>query len=162
MTISAVAKSLSDWGSLSCTSPSLMLPGQPCRSCGTVHFTGDHSQFMQTMPEDPVDMVDDLVKMGIYKENQLRAADTVNAYELRKALFLKRVGRSDPQREKLILALCQQAGGLENAFAAAFGPQAGMLSCRLGTQQRCYSARIFAQHGGGGGPGQSGQLCRWQ
>ncbi|HSM81357.1 MAG TPA: ABC transporter substrate-binding protein [Nodosilinea sp.] len=95
-------------------------------TCGGSHFTSDHGQFLQTMPQDPVDMVDDLVKMGIYKQNQLRAADTVNAYELRKALFLKRVGRNDPQREKLILALCRQAGGLENAFAAAFGPQAGL------------------------------------
>lgn len=94
--------------------------------CGSVHFTRDHSQFMQTMPPDPVDMVDDLVRMGIYKDHQLRVGDTVNAYELRKALFLKRVGRSDPQRERLILALCQQAGGLENAFAAAFGSQAGL------------------------------------
>ncbi len=126
MVISAVAKSLNDWGSLSCTSPSLMLPGQPCRTCGVVHFTSDHSQFMESMPQDPVDMVDDLVKMGLYKTNQLRAADTVNTYELRKALFLKRVGRNDPRREKLILALCKQAGGLENAFAAAFGPQAGL------------------------------------
>ncbi|WP_317038225.1 ABC transporter substrate-binding protein [Nodosilinea sp. E11] len=103
-----------------------MLPGQPCRTCGIVHFTSDHSRFMESMPQDPVDMIDDLVKMGLYKENQLRAADTVNTYELRKALFLKRVGRNDPQREKLILALCKQAGGLENAFAAAFGPQAGL------------------------------------
>lgn len=103
-----------------------MLPGQSCRTCGVVHFTSDHSQFMESMPQDPVDMVDDLVKMGLYKTNQLRAADTVNAYELRKALFLKRVGRNDPRREKLILALCKQAGGLENAFAAAFGPQAGL------------------------------------
>lgn len=78
------------------------------------------------MPQDPVEMVDDLVKMGIYKENQLRAAEGVNAYELRKTLFLKRIGRSDPKREKLILALCKQAGGMENAFAAAFGPQAGL------------------------------------
>lgn len=126
MVISAVAKSLNDWGSLRCHTPGLSLPGQPCGLCGGVHFTQDHSQFMQTMPQDPLDMVDDLVKMGIYKANQLRAADTVNAYELRKALFLKRVGRNDPRREKLILALCQQAGGLENAFAAAFGPQAGL------------------------------------
>ena len=81
---------------------------------------------MQTMPQDPVDMVDDLIKMGLYKDSQLRAADRVNAHELRKALFLKQVGRGDPQREKLILALCKQAGGLENAFAAAFGPQAGL------------------------------------
>ncbi|BAW96687.1 putative cyanate ABC transporter, substrate binding protein [[Synechococcus] sp. NIES-970] len=97
-----------------------------CGTCGKYHAGDDHWQFMQTMPQDPLDLVDDLVKMGIYKENQLRAAEGVNAYELRKALFLKRVGRDDPQREKLILALCQQAGGLENAFAAAFGPQAGL------------------------------------
>lgn len=81
---------------------------------------------MQTLPDDPVDMVDDLVRMGIYKENQLRVADRVNASELRKTLFLKTVGRGDPAREKLILALCEQAGGIENAFAAAFGPKAGM------------------------------------
>lgn len=97
-----------------------------CSICGKPHLTDDHWEFMQTMPEDPVEMVDDLVKMGVYKENQLRAADSVNAYELRKALFLKRVGRGDPNREKLILALCEQAGGLENAFATAFGPQAGL------------------------------------
>ncbi len=91
-----------------------------------MHANRDHWEFMQSMPQDPVDLVDDLVRMGIYKENQLRAANTVNAYELRKALFLKRVGQNNPQREKLILALCKQAGGLENAFAAAFGPQAGL------------------------------------
>ena len=74
---------------------------------------------------DPVDLVDDLAKMGLFKENQLRAADAVNARELRKTLFLKRVGRGDPKRERLILELCRQAGGLDNAFAAAFGSQAG-------------------------------------
>lgn len=96
-----------------------------CTVCGQQHSSFDHWEFMQTMPQDPVDLVDDLVKMGIYKENQLRAADTVNAHELRKTLLLKRVGRGSPKREKLILDLCQQAGGLDNAFAAAFGPQAG-------------------------------------
>ncbi len=97
-----------------------------CNVCGKQHSILDHGQFMQTMPQDPIDLVDDLVRMGLYKENQLRVADSINAYELRKSLFLKRVGRNDPKREKLILALCQQAGGLENAFAAAFGPQAGL------------------------------------
>ncbi len=96
-----------------------------CTVCGQQHSSFDHWEFMQTMPQDPVEMVDDLVKMGIYKENQLRAADTVNAHELRKTLLLKRVGRGSPKREKLILDLCRQAGGLDNAFAAAFGPQAG-------------------------------------
>ncbi len=97
-----------------------------CILCGGTHSTMDHWEFIQTMPKDPVDMVDDLVKMGVYKQNQLRAAEGVNAYELRKALFLKRVGRGDARRERLILGLCEQAGGLDNALAAAFGPQAGL------------------------------------
>ncbi|HEY9887747.1 MAG TPA: ABC transporter substrate-binding protein, partial [Candidatus Obscuribacterales bacterium] len=114
------------WPSLSRDRSGLLGLSQGCNVCGGQHSALAHWEFMQTMPQDPVDMVDDLVKMGLFKENQLRAANHVNAYELRKALFLKRVGRNDPQREKLILALCKQAGGLENAFAAAFGPQAGL------------------------------------
>ncbi|AFY39682.1 putative cyanate ABC transporter, substrate binding protein [[Leptolyngbya] sp. PCC 7376] len=110
-----------------------------CVTCGDYHAAGDHSSFMATMPEDPVELVDDFVKMGLYKENQFRAADGVNTYELRKALFLKRVGRGDPKREKLISDLCEQAGGIDNAFAAAFGPKAGLFfsdAIRNGSQTR--------------------------
>ncbi|PSN18637.1 taurine ABC transporter substrate-binding protein [filamentous cyanobacterium CCP5] len=114
------------WGNLNCDRGELSDLELACILCGGRHSTLDHWEFMQTMPKDPLDMVDDLVKMGVYKQNQLRVADKVNAHELRKQLFLKTVGRGDPKREKLILGLCQQAGGLENAFAAAFGPQAGM------------------------------------
>lgn len=114
------------WGNLNCDRGELSDLQLKCIICGGFHLTRDHYEFMQTMPQDPVDMVDDLVKMGLYKENQLRVAEGVNAYELRKALFLKTVGRGDPNREKLILALCKQAGGIENAFSAAFGPQAGL------------------------------------
>ena len=87
----------------------------------------EHWEFLQTMPTDPLDMVSDLAKMGLYKDRQLQVADKVNAYELRKALLLKSAGKGDPKREKLVLALAKQAGGIENAFAAAFGPQAGLL-----------------------------------
>jgi len=114
------------WNNLNCDRGELSDLELACILCGGTHSTMDHWEFMQTMPKDPLDMVDDLVKMGVYKENQFRAAEGVNAYELRKALFLKRVGRGDPRRERLILGLCQQAGGLDNAFAAAFGPQAGL------------------------------------
>ena len=78
------------------------------------------------MPTDPLDMVGDLIKMGLYKDQQLTVADKLNTYELRKALLLKSAGKGDPKREKLVLALAKQAGGIENAFAAAFGPQAGL------------------------------------
>ncbi|RZM82176.1 ABC transporter substrate-binding protein [Leptolyngbya iicbica] len=114
------------WNNLNCDRGELSDLELACIICGGTHSTMDHWEFMQTMPKDPLDMVDDLVKMGVYKQNQLRAAEGVNAHELRKALFLKRVGRGDPRRERLILGLCQQAGGLDNALAAAFGPQAGL------------------------------------
>ena len=97
-----------------------------CGVCRGTHFSGDHWEFLQTMPTDPLDMVGDLAKMGLYKDQQLQVANKVNAYELRKALLLKSAGKGDPKREKLVLALAKQAGGIENAFAAAFGPQAGL------------------------------------
>ena len=43
----------------------------------------------------------------------------MNTFELRKALLLKAAGKGDPKREKLVFALAEQAGGIENAFAAA-------------------------------------------
>lgn len=97
-----------------------------CSTCGGTHFSRDHWEFLQTMPTDPVDMVSDLARMGLYRDQQLKAADKINAYELRKLLLLKAAGKGDPKREKLVLALARQAGGIENAFAAAFGPEAGL------------------------------------
>lgn len=94
--------------------------------CGGNHLAQDHWAFMQTMPQDPVDMIGDLVQMGLYKREAFQAADKVNAHELRKTLFLKMAGKGDEKRERLVLALAEQAGGLENAFSAAFGPQAGL------------------------------------
>ena len=126
MVFTSATQTAQRWENLNCDRGELSDLQLACIICGGQHLTRDHWEFMQTMPKNPVDMVDDLVKMGVYKENQLRAADSVNAYELRKALFLKTVGRGDPKRERLIMALCRQAGGLENAFAAAFGPQAGL------------------------------------
>ena len=126
MVFTSATQTAQRWENLNCDRGELSDLQLACIICGGQHLTRDHWEFMQTMPQDPVDMVDDLVKMGVYKESKLRAADTVNAYELRKALFLKTVGRGDPRRERLIMALCKQAGGLENAFAAAFGPQAGL------------------------------------
>ncbi len=116
--------SLDRGGSL-LTSPQATCTQANC-GCGGTHFARDHWEFMQTMPTDPLDMVGDLSRMGLYKDQQFQAADKVNAYELRKALLLKVAGKGDPKREKLVLALSKQAGGIENAFAAAFGPESGL------------------------------------
>lgn len=89
-------------------------------------MTADHWRFMaDEMPSDPVEMIDDLIKMQVYKPSTLEMADAVNAADLRKTLLLKIAGKGDPKREKLVLELCKQAGGIENAFAAAFGQKAG-------------------------------------
>ena len=112
------------WSSLSTQQGKLK--NQICATCGEVHSCTDHWQFMaEDMPKDPVDIIGDLAKMGIYKSGAFKMADTVNAADLRKTLLLKVAGKGDPKREKLVLELCKQAGGIENAFAAAFGPKAG-------------------------------------
>ena len=96
-----------------------------CSSCGGFHGTDEHWKFMQDMPQDPVDMIGDLAKMGIYKPEAFKVADAVNAADLRKTLLLKMAGKGSPKRERLVLELCKQAGGIDNAFAAAFGSKAG-------------------------------------
>ncbi|KKJ01648.1 ABC transporter substrate-binding protein [Prochlorothrix hollandica] len=80
---------------------------------------------MQTMPQDPLDMVNDLSKMGLFKADAFKVADSITGQELRQALFLKMAAKGDPKRERLVVELAKQAGGLDNAFAAAFGPQSG-------------------------------------
>lgn len=96
-----------------------------CIKCGKFHPSQDHWQFMESMPSDPLDMISDLTKMGVYKPQTFDIADALSSAELRKELFLKMAGKGNPKREKLILELAKQAGGLDNAFAAAFGPKAG-------------------------------------
>ncbi len=96
-----------------------------CAICGGSHMSQDHWQYMQTLPSDPVDMVDDLIKMGLYKADSFGLADSISQTELRKQLFLKTVSKGDPKRERLVNDLIQLAGGLDQAFSAAFGPQAG-------------------------------------
>lgn len=88
-------------------------------------MTQDHLQYMETLPSDPVEMIDDLIKMRQYTPEALGLAETLSQTELRKQLFLKTVSKGDPKRERLVNDLIQLAGGLDQAFSAAFGPQAG-------------------------------------
>ncbi|MEL6490410.1 MAG: CmpA/NrtA family ABC transporter substrate-binding protein [Cyanobacteria bacterium J06634_6] len=115
----------SNWNNLKSDRGNLSDFEMACIICGGAHLSRDHWEFLQTMPSEPEEMVGDLVRMGLYKDQQMYAGDKVNAYEIRKALMLKAAGKGSPKREKLVLALAREAGGLENAFAAAFGPQAG-------------------------------------
>jgi nitrate/nitrite transport system substrate-binding protein len=90
--------------------------------CGGSHLPHDHWQFVEGMPQDPVDLIDDLIKMGLYKPQTLSLAKDLAQAEFRKALFLQQVTGGNPAREQFCLELIREAGGLEEAFAAAFGP----------------------------------------
>ena len=126
MVISSSTNATDKWGNLDSQRGNLSEIDLICMMCGGVHMTADHWKFMaEDMPKDPVEMIGDLAKMGIYKSDTFKMADAVNAADLRKALLLKVAGKGSPKREKLVLELCQQAGGIENAFAAAFGSKAG-------------------------------------
>lgn len=74
------------------------------------------------MPQDPVDLIDDLVRMGLYRPETLNLADRLTQAEFRKTLFLQQIAGGNPDRERICLELIKEAGGLEEALAAAFGP----------------------------------------
>ena len=125
MVVASFGGSSQKWNNLTAQRGDLSELELLCVICGGVHMTQDHWQYMETLPTDPVDMIDDLVKMRLYKSDSLGLADTISRTELRKQLFLKTVSRGDPKREQLVNDLIKLAGGLDQAFAAAFGPQAG-------------------------------------
>ncbi|WP_240966693.1 CmpA/NrtA family ABC transporter substrate-binding protein [Nodosilinea sp. P-1105] len=77
------------------------------------------------MPQDPLELIDDLSRMGFYDPKAIPIAEELSFKEIRKTLFLRMAVQGNPKREKLCNALIQQAGGLDAAFSAAFGPKAG-------------------------------------
>ena len=96
-----------------------------CSSCGKFHSQQNHSSVMADMPNEPENVIEDLVQMGMYDRQTLDLADSISKADLQTAIFLKAAGRGDPQREKLVNELIKQAGGLDEAFAAAFGHKSG-------------------------------------
>ena len=89
------------------------------------HGRADHYEFAHSMPEDPLAMIDDLGRMGLYSPDSFAIAEKLSHKELRKALFIRTISNGNPRREQLCNALIKQAGGLDAAFSAAFGPKAG-------------------------------------
>ncbi|MBD3883666.1 ABC transporter substrate-binding protein [Phormidium tenue FACHB-886] len=92
--------------------------------CGGTHFPQDHWQAAEGMPHNPVELIDDLVKMGLYKPETLQLAKTLTEVEMKEALLLRQIGGGNPERERFCQALIQEAGGLDQVFAAAFGVHA--------------------------------------
>ncbi|NEO34668.1 MAG: twin-arginine translocation signal domain-containing protein, partial [Symploca sp. SIO3C6] len=80
---------------------------------------------MAEMPQNPADLIEDLVNMQLYQSSALETADAISQAELRTALFISMASQGRPKRERLVRDLIQLAGGLDQAFSAAFGPKAG-------------------------------------
>ena len=115
------------WSNLSCEQGDVSTVATRCVICGSVHSTQDHWRLMAEaeMPQNPADLIDDLVKMRMYQPAAIETADAISQAELRTALFVSMVGQGKPKRERLVRDLIQLAGGLDQAFSAAFGPKAG-------------------------------------
>lgn len=92
--------------------------------CGGDHLPQDHWSCMEDMPQTPAELIDDLVKMGLYTSESVDHARQLAQAELLDSLFLDNVAGSDPLKRQLCQELIQEAGGLDAALAAAFGPQA--------------------------------------
>ena len=92
--------------------------------CGGLHAPEEHWKFIEGMPQDPADLVADLIAMGQYKPETLKLAEKFTHAELRKALVLQMLAKAEPEQQRICNDLIKQAGGLEEAFAAAFGPHA--------------------------------------
>ncbi|MBF2026506.1 MAG: ABC transporter substrate-binding protein [Oscillatoriales cyanobacterium C42_A2020_001] len=92
--------------------------------CGGTHLPTDHWKYTEGMPQDPVDLIDDLIKMGLYKSDVLSLANSLTGAEFRKELFLQQASGGSSVRRQFCEELIKEAGGFEEAFTAAFGPHA--------------------------------------
>ena len=93
-------------------------------SCGGSHLPQDHWQYTEGMPDNPIDLIEDLIKMGLYKADSLALATDLAGAEFRKELLLQQVSGGSPVRRQFCEELIREAGGLEAAMTAAFGPHA--------------------------------------
>lgn len=93
--------------------------------CGKFHDPLDmgHTEFYASMPQDPTDLTDDLLKMGLYRPEVIQTAQRITRTEMMQSLLLKQVAR-DPEEEQIYVEMIRQAGGLDQVMGAAFGPQA--------------------------------------
>ncbi|PZD73734.1 Bicarbonate-binding protein CmpA [Acaryochloris thomasi RCC1774] len=117
--------SKSSWEQLSVQRGELAELDIQCQFCGGFHPSQDHWKYMADMPQQPSELIDDLIKMRYYRPEALEVANTITQAEMRTALFVKMASQGSPKRERLVNELIQLAGGLDEAFAAAFGPKSG-------------------------------------
>ena len=99
----------------------------PC-PCGADHNIDQHQDVMEGMPTDPAELVNDLIRMGHYSDRaQLLAqsweTNTMKA-DLWELLEQGSLSHASESQKRVCYDLIKMAGGVEEAFSAAFGPQA--------------------------------------
>jgi len=111
-----------------------------CQACQTV--PSSHESFLEDMPHEPEDLMDDLQRMGLINPAAYPIAEAISAAELRQALFFRNASRGNPAVETMLRSLAEEAGGLDQAFAAAFGPEAGRFFSKV-TSSSPFGRRTF-------------------
>lgn len=111
-------------------------------SCAACQQPASHESFLADMPSEPEDLMDDLQRMGLINPAAIPIADAISSAELRQALFFRHASAGNPAMEGLLRELAAEAGGLDQAFAAAFGPQAGRFFSKV-TSSRPFGRRSF-------------------
>lgn len=93
-------------------------------ACGGDHPEDQHWRYVADMPSDPMDLAADYLKMGLYKPEAIALGENLTKAEMMEALFIENTTGDDPLKRQLCLELIKEAGGLDAAMAAAFGPNA--------------------------------------
>lgn len=96
-----------------------------CACAACLQPDSSHESFLADMPQEPEELMADLQRMGLVDPAAFPIADAISSAELRQALFFRNASQGNPHIEALLRALADEAGGLDQAFAAAFGPEAG-------------------------------------
>lgn len=90
----------------------------PCQKCGKYHLTPNH--FLEDFPNNPIDLVDDYLKMGLYNSDTLSLAEKLVQKEIKHTLTSNPKIQTNSEA-KVIEELIKEAGGLDTAIAVAFG-----------------------------------------
>ena len=95
--------------------------------CGAFHSLEQHQSVMEGMPTDAAEFVNDLIRMGHYTDQAQALAKSWETETIKADLWkLIEQGASDASdsQKRICHDLIQLAGGVEEAFSAAFGAQA--------------------------------------
>ncbi len=93
-------------------------------ACGGSHAPDNHWQYQAGMHQDPLEWIEDLIKMGHYSADTLKQAEQATHAAFHEALVQQMIAAAPLEQQQLCNDLMAQAGGLSAAFSAAFGPNA--------------------------------------